>query len=326
MQIRAVRWRKVTAGPQVEDGFVRIASELYDAILLADFSKRELLVLLAIVRKTYGFNKTADDMTNTQIAKLVDLTPQHVSETVLALEARGIISAAPGKFGKVIGVQKNYRKWADLAPAKLTKKNSPKSGLASRIGSPESGLQSRNGCPETGLNESQIGTKAVPNRDGTSPETGHTIDNPNRQLQKTTPIDIGSGPPGPQPAAAKTGGEKEAPTAATWRAYSDAYQDRYGVAPPRNAKASGMLKQLLARIGAEEAPEVARWYLGSNDRWYVQKGHAIDYLLNDAEKLRTEWATRRRITATAANQADRTQANGQVWAKLIREAEEAQRG
>lgn len=315
----------MSSAPQAEDGFVRIANELYDAILLADLSKRELLVLLAIVRKTYGFGKKEDDMTNTQLAKATGLTAPHACETVAALESRGIISTAQGKFGKVISVQKNYRKWADAAPSKPTEKSSPKTGKDSRNGIPKSGLHSQIGIPETGTTQSRNGNSAVPKRESDSPETGHTIDNSKRQLQKTTPIS-GSEPVGTQPPAGELESAKEAPTAATWRAYSDAFQDRYGAPPPRNARASGMLKQFLARIGAEEAPEVARWYLGSNDRWYVQKGHAIDYLLNDAEKLRTEWATRRRITATAANQADRTQANGEVWQKLIREAEEANSG
>lgn len=76
-----------------------------------------------------------------------------------------------------------------------------------------------------------------------------------------------------------------------WNAYADAYEDRYQVKPPRNAKANALCKQLVKRLGAEEAVEVARFYLSHNLPWYVQKGHALDALIADCEKLRTEWKT-----------------------------------
>jgi hypothetical protein len=110
-----------------------------------------------------------------------------------------------------------------------------------------------------------------------------------------------------------------APTAAIWHAYASAYGHRYGIEPVRNAKVNGQLAQLLARLGAEEAPRVAAFFVSHNNRYYVQKLHAVDCLLNDAEKLRTEWATGRRVTATAANEADRLQQSGDMWAQIIAE-------
>lgn len=136
------------------------------------------------------------------------------------------------------------------------------------------------------------------------PETGHTIDNSNRQSQKTTPKDSATGV-----------------TVATWRAYSAAYQNRYGTAPIRNQKVNGQLAQLVKRLGAEEAPPVAAFYVSHNAAWYVKRGHSVDALLADAEKLRTEWATSRQITDTAARESDTRQAQGDVWHKLLEEAE-----
>lgn len=115
----------------------------------------------------------------------------------------------------------------------------------------------------------------------------------------------------------------DAPGTPVWVAYSAAYFDRYGVEPVRNAKANALCKQLVARLGAEEAPRVAEWFLDHNAAFYVQKGHALGILLTDAEKLRTEWATGRRVTATAARQADKTQATGDAFAALLARAEAA---
>lgn len=101
-------------------------------------------------------------------------------------------------------------------------------------------------------------------------------------------------------------------TAATWDAYSIAYQDRYGVPPVRNAQVNGQIKNLVARIGADEAPHVAAFYVSHNGGFYVGKMHPVGLLLSDAEKLRTEWATGRQVTAAAARQVDRKQANFDV--------------
>lgn len=111
----------------------------------------------------------------------------------------------------------------------------------------------------------------------------------------------------------------------TWGRYSEAYAVRYGEPPVRNAKVSGQVKQFCQRVPAIEAPAIAAFFVGHNAGFYVSKGHAVGLLLADAEKLRTEWATNRTITATQAQQSDRTQANGNIFGKLIAEAKERER-
>ena len=69
------------------------------------------------------------------------------------------------------------------------------------------------------------------------------------------------------------------------------------------------VKQFVQRIGREESPHVAWFYLSHANAFYVKKGHDLGSLVADAEKLRTEWATNRMITSTSAQQADRTQSN-----------------
>lgn len=123
-----------------------------------------------------------------------------------------------------------------------------------------------------------------------------------------------------RPARRKPVERQEAPTAAVWNAYAGAYERRYGVAPIRNAKVNGQMAQFLGRIPADEAPAVAAFYVTHQGRFYVEKLHAVDYLLRDAEKLRTEWATRKQVTGTQAQQADRTQTNLNAFGPLIAEA------
>lgn len=115
-------------------------------------------------------------------------------------------------------------------------------------------------------------------------------------------------------------------TAGVWNSYADAYKRRYGAEPVRNAKVNGQLSQLVKRLGSDEAPGVAAWYVASNNRFYVQKRHTVDCLLADAEGLRTEWATNRRVTETAAREADRLQATGDMWTRIIDQQMEASDG
>ena len=97
------------------------------------------------------------------------------------------------------------------------------------------------------------------------------------------------------------------------------------MAPVRNATVNGQLANLVARLGAEEAPAVAAFYVRSNNSRYVGAGHSVGMLLMDAEKLRTEWATGRQTTATQARLADRAQSNLNAFAPLIAEAEARER-
>lgn len=107
----------------------------------------------------------------------------------------------------------------------------------------------------------------------------------------------------------------------TWRAYATAYAQRYGVEPKANAALMGKLAQFFDKIGAEEAPVVAGHYVQSNFALYVRSGHAVDLLVRDAEKLRTEWFTGQRITETQARRADQTQERGSIARRLLAEAE-----
>ena len=62
-----------------DNGYTRIANELLDALLAADLTKHQYKVALAIVRKTYGFNKSFDRITNSQISELTNLPETRVS-------------------------------------------------------------------------------------------------------------------------------------------------------------------------------------------------------------------------------------------------------
>lgn len=50
------------ANPQIVDGYTRIANELLDALIRSGLTKRELRVVLVVIRQTYGYNRSSDDI------------------------------------------------------------------------------------------------------------------------------------------------------------------------------------------------------------------------------------------------------------------------
>lgn len=108
-------------------------------------------------------------------------------------------------------------------------------------------------------------------------------------------------------AEASAKNEKPSSGTATWTAYANAYFARYGSEPVRNGKGNKLACDLVKRLGAEEAPLVAAFFLGHNGEYYLRRGHDFGALVHDAEKLRTEWATGRTMTAAKARDVDRRQ-------------------
>lgn len=104
--------------------------------------------------------------------------------------------------------------------------------------------------------------------------------------------------------------ELQAACKTTWSAYAGEYRTRYGIDPVRNVKVNSNVKDFVKRIGYDEAPGVAAFYVRNVSEAFVVRGcHALGTLLQNAEAYRTQWATGQAMTNTRAQQADKTQSN-----------------
>ncbi len=113
-------------------------------------------------------------------------------------------------------------------------------------------------------------------------------------------------------------------SALTWEAYASVYNRRYGTEPVRNQTVNAMLCKVVDKLGIDEAPQVAAFYVTHNGAFYVQKMHPVNLLLQDAEKLRTEWATGKKMTrleAQSAEQRDAVQEQIERVGKMLGQAE-----
>ena len=99
-------------GPQLEDGYIRIANELFDAILEKLASYRHAKVVLAILRKTYGYQKREDDITVSQLAKMTGIHRNNVGAALKELEQMRVINPVrAGSHGLMIGINKRHAEW-----------------------------------------------------------------------------------------------------------------------------------------------------------------------------------------------------------------------
>ncbi|EAP9196719.1 replication protein [Salmonella enterica] len=139
----------------LDDGFTRIANEILEAVMHAGLSQHQLLVFMAVMRKTYGFNKKSDWVSNEQLSKLTGILPHKCSVAKSALVKRGILT----QTGRVIGINKTVREWSSL-PVKGTEKKP----YLKKVNLPESGKKS---LPESGNGyyPNQVNTKDTITKD-----------------------------------------------------------------------------------------------------------------------------------------------------------------
>lgn len=104
------------ASPQCENGYVKIANELMDAFCKYFPGGSMGQVLIAVLRKTYGWNKKCDQLSISEIVKTTGLCRRAVIYAVKNLEAKGMISVTRNKIDdlnetNLIQFQKDHERW-----------------------------------------------------------------------------------------------------------------------------------------------------------------------------------------------------------------------
>jgi phage replication O-like protein O len=162
--------------PQLEDGYTRIANELLEAMSGFGFTQHQFAVLLAIVRKTYGYNKKSDDISASQLADICNLPRNHVTVAVNKLVSLNVVTKSKGQYGSILGINKNYRLWGKSVSLACENTGDTDSGTESVLGG---GTKSVLALVVQNLDSS--GTENVPSA-GT--ESVHTKDNLTKDNKK----------------------------------------------------------------------------------------------------------------------------------------------
>ncbi len=95
-----------------------------------NLSSYQTRILLAVFRKTYGFMKKEDWISNSQLVELTGLRKQHVSRTLGELINRNIVT----KRGYKIGFNKDYQQWRELPKGGTSHHRVPRGATPSPTG------------------------------------------------------------------------------------------------------------------------------------------------------------------------------------------------
>lgn len=231
------------------------------------------------------------------IAKRCCMSERAVRDAMLQLENAGLLSRER---------RYNASNVYSITPASYTPEAIEKRVRKSvRPANGAGGADGAGGAPSAGGAANGAGGAA----DGAPLDLRHLPTN--RHITIIEPSDEPSFPAGHSAAPLAVIGETDLQAACrtTWQAYASAYRIRHGVAPVRNAKVNANVKQLVQRLGRDEAPQVAAFFLTVNERYVVQGMHDLGALLARCEAYRTQWATGRQVTEAGARQADKTQTN-----------------
>jgi len=96
--------------PQLENGYTKIANEILEHLFMTHLTSYQTRIVFCILRKTYGFNKTEDWISNSQFVSMTGLRPSHISRAVSELLRMNIIT----KRGNKTAFQKDWRLWKEL--------------------------------------------------------------------------------------------------------------------------------------------------------------------------------------------------------------------
>lgn len=100
-------------GPQVEDGFTRIANELMEQVPKFKFNGTQLRIILVIWRYTYGFKRKEHEISLTFLSEAINASKSQVDRELTALIDRRVVEVVEGVPGKsrILRFNKNYSEW-----------------------------------------------------------------------------------------------------------------------------------------------------------------------------------------------------------------------
>lgn len=99
------------ASPQIEKGYTRLANELLEALCRCRVSRRELSIMLAVIRLTYGWNRATSIISQRALERVTEIDRRNVQRLVKGLHLkRMLIVKIEGQI-RYVSINKNYDQW-----------------------------------------------------------------------------------------------------------------------------------------------------------------------------------------------------------------------
>ena len=99
------------ASPQIENGYLRIAIEFWEVLCKVNIPGTERQILDFIIRKTWGFKKKEDRISNTQFCKGTGLHKVTICRAINKLITKNIVSKLVNTNPPTYSIQKDYSTW-----------------------------------------------------------------------------------------------------------------------------------------------------------------------------------------------------------------------
>ena len=106
--------------PQLEDGYIKIANKIYDKLCCFRIPGEISLIINCIIRKTYGYNKKEDWVSNSQLVKMTGMLKGNVSRGLSKAITHKIVIKTDNK----LRLNKNVNEWIEFE--KVIKKDNKK--------------------------------------------------------------------------------------------------------------------------------------------------------------------------------------------------------
>ena len=97
--------------PQLEDGYTKIANELLEALIRYRIPGEQMQVFLFILRKTYGFNKITDFITNSQFVEATGIRKQNTKRAIQGLIDKNMVIKKEYPRMPSYRINKKYTTW-----------------------------------------------------------------------------------------------------------------------------------------------------------------------------------------------------------------------
>lgn len=120
--------------PQVENGHTDIANELMEQFAKLHLSGNEWMLLMVVLRKTWGWHKKEDSISLSQFQKSTGLSRPAVSKSLSKLVAKSVLVANKQNFIVVYSVNKHYSDWTSskIATSSISRTMVAKSVLVAK--------------------------------------------------------------------------------------------------------------------------------------------------------------------------------------------------
>ena len=275
-----------------ENGYFEMPNSVIDD-LASVLSDPTFKIYCVMIRKTFGWGKESDKLSISQIMEISSKARSTVIKSCLELESLGLVTVA----GHAERGVKIYQ---------VNKLTSTANGLVQEMNQSAKCTSSSTANGLVLVQEIDTQKKTPQKKIKESITAVMSTDNDSDNILPAV-LDAEQAQPAAKKPAKPVDKEKRAANVACWAAYSIAYANRYGVDPIRNAKTNSMIAKFVEYVGRDDAPLIAAHYLTDNSFFYTNSGHDLSLLLRDFQKLRQQWITGRKSTATQARQADETQ-------------------